>query len=342
MNNNALMSIKNVRGFVDNLGNAQLCLEDVARGLGFTQIAKSGTESVRWERVKGYLCSFGVIPTSGDDVPEFIPENIFYRLAFKAKNKVAEDFQAMVCDEILPTIRKTGKYETPEYLAIQETNRLVTELIASNKQDKETIALLSEDIAAVKSNIIFQNYTDPHARFIALEVRYFIFLRQKRFARNFYDSLQDYFGIHIPKGDALVNMYVYEYILAKFDINEIELFVCGIEQGNIVRSIAGHWTSLCGYTTNSIEYPRTVMQFGGCCAYCGSSNDLVAEHIVPKSVMSQYNPGKVNMISNIVPSCKACNESKHIQDVTVWYPKQRSYDPLKAKKIREHVIAYRI
>ena len=28
--------------------------------------------------------------------PEFIPENIFYRLAMKAKNEVAEKFQAML------------------------------------------------------------------------------------------------------------------------------------------------------------------------------------------------------------------------------------------------------
>ena len=31
--------------------------------------------------------------------PEFIPENIFYRLAMKAKNEVAEKFQAMLDNE---------------------------------------------------------------------------------------------------------------------------------------------------------------------------------------------------------------------------------------------------
>jgi len=45
--------------------------------------------------------------------PEFIPENIFYRLAFKASNKTAVDFQCKVADEILPTIRKHGFYGTP-------------------------------------------------------------------------------------------------------------------------------------------------------------------------------------------------------------------------------------
>lgn len=42
----------------------------------------------------------------------FIPENIFYRLAMKARNEVAEAFQAKVADKILPSIRKHGIYAT--------------------------------------------------------------------------------------------------------------------------------------------------------------------------------------------------------------------------------------
>lgn len=42
----------------------------------------------------------------------FIPENIFYRLTMKARNEVAEAFQAKVADEILPSIRKHGIYAT--------------------------------------------------------------------------------------------------------------------------------------------------------------------------------------------------------------------------------------
>ncbi|WP_258382981.1 phage antirepressor KilAC domain-containing protein [Paenibacillus sp. S25] len=113
-----ILTIHGVRGFIDGNGTAQLSLEDVSRGLGFVRSAASGNEVVRWERVRGYLRDFGV-PTSGhgDEVgkvglPEFIPENIFYRLAMKAKNEVAEAFQIKVADEILPSIRKHGIYAT--------------------------------------------------------------------------------------------------------------------------------------------------------------------------------------------------------------------------------------
>lgn len=68
---------------LDN-GEIEINLEDSARGLGFTRIANSGNEVVRWERVNGYLAEFGLMPTSGHDT--YIPEHIFYRLAMKAKN----------------------------------------------------------------------------------------------------------------------------------------------------------------------------------------------------------------------------------------------------------------
>lgn len=88
-------------------GTAYLKLDAVARGLGFTRVAASGNEVIRWERVESYLKEIGV-PTSGHG--DFIPENVFYRLAMKAKNEAAEAFQAKIADEVIPSIRKHGGY----------------------------------------------------------------------------------------------------------------------------------------------------------------------------------------------------------------------------------------
>lgn len=88
-------------------GTVYLKLETVARGLGFTD-NKDGVEYVRWARVDKYLKELN-FATSGERC-DFIPENIFYRLAMKAKNETAEKFQALVADEIIPTIRRTGGY----------------------------------------------------------------------------------------------------------------------------------------------------------------------------------------------------------------------------------------
>ena len=95
-------------------GTAYLKLEDVARGLGFTEVAASGNECIRWRTVRKYLEDLGIATCCDGHLPEYIPENIFYRLAMKAKNETAEKFQALVADEIIPSIRKTGSYTRPK------------------------------------------------------------------------------------------------------------------------------------------------------------------------------------------------------------------------------------
>lgn len=92
-------------------GTAYLSLEAVARGLGFTDV-KNGVEYVRWNTVRSYLADLNFSQEVAKD--SYIPENIFYRLAMKAKNETAEKFQALIADEVIPQIRKTGAYMTPK------------------------------------------------------------------------------------------------------------------------------------------------------------------------------------------------------------------------------------
>ena len=134
-----LLTISGVRGFIDESGTAQLNLEDVARGLGFTQTQTKGDKqytSVRWVTVYEYLEGFGFPQLAGEENKEsFIPENIFYRLAMKAKNETAEKFQAIVADEILPAIRKTGTYSVAPQLSQLEI--MVQSAQALLEHDKE-------------------------------------------------------------------------------------------------------------------------------------------------------------------------------------------------------------
>jgi prophage antirepressor-like protein len=125
---NELTVIQSVRGYMKD-DTAYLNLEDVARGLGFTTVATSGNECVRWARVEEYLNSFGYT-ISEPCQSAYIPENIFYRLAMKAKNETAEKFQALVADEILPSIRKTGSYSIQKQIpkTFAEALRLAADL----------------------------------------------------------------------------------------------------------------------------------------------------------------------------------------------------------------------
>lgn len=105
---NEILNINNVHGYLDKeTGTAYLNAEDVARGFGFVE-SKSGVEYVKWRRVNAYLHEFGFSPDVAKD--DFLPENMVYRLGFKASNEVAQKFQAVLADEVLPAIRKTGGY----------------------------------------------------------------------------------------------------------------------------------------------------------------------------------------------------------------------------------------
>jgi prophage antirepressor-like protein len=103
---NKLITVSGVTGYIDENGTAQLNTENCARGLGFTQ-EKNGVEYIRWERINGYISELGFSPLLGK---AFIPENLLYRLVWKADSETAKLFQAKVADEILPAIRKTGIY----------------------------------------------------------------------------------------------------------------------------------------------------------------------------------------------------------------------------------------
>ncbi len=140
-------------------GTAYLNLEAVARGLGFTRIADSGNEVVRWERVDGYLKDLGM-PTCGHG--DFIPENIFYRLAMKAKNEAAERFQAKIADEVIPSIRKHGAYLTPETLqaAILNPDYLLQVVTALKEETDKRKALEAANASLLVDRQIMQPKAD--------------------------------------------------------------------------------------------------------------------------------------------------------------------------------------
>lgn len=157
---NEILSINNVHGYMDKeTGTAYLNSGDVARGFGFTKTeTKNGVkyESVRWARVNEYLSSFGFRPNVGED--DFLPENMVYRLGFKASNEAAQKFQAVLADEVLPAIRKHGAYMTEETLekAITSPDFLI-KLATNLKEEKEKRLEAERQIEADRPKVTFAN-----------------------------------------------------------------------------------------------------------------------------------------------------------------------------------------
>ena len=196
---NEIVTINNVRGYIDKKGTAWLNLEDVARGLGFTQI-KNKKEYIRWERVIQYLKEMA-FPTCGEN--DYIPENIFYKLCMKADNEVARLFQDLVCDEILPSIRKYGGYivtqenDTPEMImaravliaekTINDQKQKIKNLVEENKTQKQIITELKpakEYLDKILSTEDTMAITQIAADYGLSGIRLNKILHDERFIRN--------------------------------------------------------------------------------------------------------------------------------------------------------------
>lgn len=152
-----------LHGYLDANNTAWFNAKDVARGLGFIEAKKfstCGENYIRWERVNGYLKEFGYPAQVGKE--DFLPENIVYRLAMKAKNEMAEDFQAWLADEVVPTIRKTGSYSLkkidydkiiadPDFIiamgqALKAEKAKVVQLTQKNSQLTQENAVLTQQV----------------------------------------------------------------------------------------------------------------------------------------------------------------------------------------------------
>ena len=88
------------------------------------------------------------VPTCGHD--DYIPENIFYRLAMKAKNEIAEKFQALVADEIIPSIRKTGGYIAGQE-SMSDAELMAKALLVAQRQIEDR----NKQIAAMHPKALF-------------------------------------------------------------------------------------------------------------------------------------------------------------------------------------------
>ena len=134
--NNQLQIFKNeklnlqARAIKNEDGSISIDAEDTAIGLGWidnSQRATNGSRllKVRWARMNKYCKEYGFPIQLGKG--DFIPESLFYLLAMKANNKVAQEFQKWLAVEVIPQIRKTGSYQSQQNL-INEFNKTIEQM----------------------------------------------------------------------------------------------------------------------------------------------------------------------------------------------------------------------
>lgn len=240
-----------------------------------------------------------------------------YRLILGSRKEYSQKYQRWIAHDVLPTMSRDGRYEL----------RLNERIDGLEKMLKE-------------SGIV-KPYINPSYTFENLKTRFIAAVPGSR-ARDFYDSLGEWYGVKVPYARHL-HITVKDWLLQHIPLEVMQEFVVGVETKTIIRSHFGYWVSLNGVFTNSTEWERTKHEFDDGCAYCGAKNvPLIAEHVVAKSVMSKCAPERVDLVENIVPTCARCNSNKETGAWKPWYKKQTFFDASRFRKIENHIKKYHI
>lgn len=104
------------------------CASDVCKALGYVIPQKATRDHCKPDGVLKRNT-----PTSGGQQEiAYINEPNLYRLIMRSKLETAERFQDWVCTEVLPAIRKTGRYQAPSMPDYPTTLRLYAEQLEKN------------------------------------------------------------------------------------------------------------------------------------------------------------------------------------------------------------------
>lgn len=100
------------------------CVADICRVLGY---ANSRDALAKHCREKG-VAKRDTLTIKGKQALTFIDEGNLYRLIIKSRKEEAQRFESWVCDEVLPAIRKHGRYEDSS----NKLNTLVGQVIGTD------------------------------------------------------------------------------------------------------------------------------------------------------------------------------------------------------------------
>ena len=132
-----------IRG-VEIEGKPYVVANDVAKLLGYKNISDAISRHCK------YIVKYDIPhPQSNSKTIEvnMIPEGDVYRLIIKSKLPSAQKFEEWVMDEVLPSLRKTGKYEIQTNNELPQLLNDMTQLIKDieDKIEKQNIQINEQD-----------------------------------------------------------------------------------------------------------------------------------------------------------------------------------------------------
>ncbi|WP_039230470.1 phage antirepressor KilAC domain-containing protein [Clostridium haemolyticum] len=154
--------------------------ERVAKCLGIGE-RKNDKFYVKWKRINKYL---GKNVSTQVAKGDYIPESAVYKLAFKANNDVAEQFQDWLAVDVIPSIRKHGAYMTENVIEEILTNPdTIIKLATTLKEEKQKRKLAEQQLEEAKPKINFAEKIEFTKASISMK-KFADLMNIKNFGRN--------------------------------------------------------------------------------------------------------------------------------------------------------------
>ena len=135
----------NVRTVTAEDNTPLFCANDVAMILEY-----SDPKGALDRHCRGVVKHYPIETPGGTQEGRFITEGDLYRLIFNSKLPTAEQFEAWVVDEVLPSIRKHGMYATPATIEEMIANPdIIIQLATTLKEERAARAKAEAEIEAL-------------------------------------------------------------------------------------------------------------------------------------------------------------------------------------------------
>lgn len=190
-------------------GNTLFCGSDVAKALGYTNAPDALTRHCRG------IVKRDTPTSSGVQAMSFIPEGDVYRLITHSKLPTAEKFERWVFDEVLPSVRQTGAYMTPE--TIEKVLMNPDTIISLATQLKELQTKVEQDAPKVQyfdtlvDRNLLTNFRDTAKELHVAPKAFINFLLEKGYIYRDNKSRLRPYQAHAEKGLFEVKEFVSEF-----------------------------------------------------------------------------------------------------------------------------------
>ena len=137
---------KNIR-VVGSIDNPKFVVKDICNALGLTNSSETVRNvPIKWRSSKTLMTAAG-----NEQEMLLVSEPGLYKLIMRSNKPIAQKFQEWVCEEVLPSIRKTGQYNIEQLKkTIEEKEAEIKEIKTELVEEKKIVMKTKKSLMATQ------------------------------------------------------------------------------------------------------------------------------------------------------------------------------------------------